>query len=332
MLKTSPNTVSVVIPVHPGCFPHKVIDYLRQIDYPLEQIEVLVVEGSQPSRQRNEAVRKAAGEVIYFLDDDSYVTPGSIAAGLPLLEDKHIAAVGGPAVTHQGATFLEQCFGETVGSFCGTFTTRSRYIPLGQARPVRGEELVLCNLMLKKSVFEQASGLDTSLYPNEENELLKRLRYMGFGFCYVPEMLVYRTRRDSLAAFVRQTFSYGFGRGRHIFIKFSPRDLAFLVPSAFLLYIFSLSFFHPLWFLTPLIAYLALIHVSSLEIAMRTKQPVMFYLLLPLFFLLHLSYGAGLICGVIRQKRRKQHVHSLLKITKFNLAEQQTKRAAYGRS
>jgi succinoglycan biosynthesis protein ExoA len=39
-------------------------------------IEILVARGTQPSVQRNLAVRQARAELIYFLDDDSRPAPG----------------------------------------------------------------------------------------------------------------------------------------------------------------------------------------------------------------------------------------------------------------
>ena len=42
-----------------------------RLDYPADKCEVILARGKQPSAQRNRAVERAQGELIYFLDDDS---------------------------------------------------------------------------------------------------------------------------------------------------------------------------------------------------------------------------------------------------------------------
>ena len=290
--------ISVVIPVRPGQYPAEAIKHLSALDYPAELVEVLIAEGDRPSIQRNEAVKQATGEIIYFLDDDSFVAPDNVNLALQYFALPKVIAVGGPAVTHSESTFLETCFGEVVASAIGTFTTRARYVPVGEPRPVRGEELILCNLLMKKKDFTRMSGLNPKLYPNEENELLKRMRGDGLRFYYVPELIAYRTRRKTVSAFARQMWSYGAGRAKHLFQKFHFRDLPFLAPTAFALYLLSCFIFHPLWYLIPLILYAGLIGGAAVEIAVR-REPLTGLVSFPCFLVMHLTYGIGVLAGLL---------------------------------
>jgi succinoglycan biosynthesis protein ExoA len=305
--------VSFVIPVPYSVSPERAVDHIRSLDYPQEDIEIIVAQGNRPSLQRNQAVLEACGDVIYFLDDDSFISPGSLQEGLRYLQEDDVAAVGGPALTHSEATFLEKCFGQVVGSFCGTFITRVRNKPVGAARRVRGEELILCNMMFKKESFLRMKGLDVNLYPNEENELLKRMRKSGHAFYYVPEMIVYRTRRKSILSFIKQIFQYGLGRAKHIVSHFSWNDLVFFVPSLFVLYALTLLFIHPFWYTLPLLLYGLIITASSLRISCQARSLLMFPCLLFLFPILHFSYGTGLLLGLLRlshsHKSRSGPVH-----------------------
>src|SRR5690242_11176151 len=113
--------ISCVIPIRTGGNPKSVIDHLRSIDFPRDQIEIIVVEGDQPSRQRNQAVLKAKGEFVYFLDDDSFVTPSCINEGLRCFNNPDIVTVGGPAVTYDAGSFLERCFGDVTAAYWGGF-------------------------------------------------------------------------------------------------------------------------------------------------------------------------------------------------------------------
>ena len=322
--------VSIIIPVLPGEFPHQVVECLQWSNHPHDEIEVIIAEGLQPSRQRNEAAKIASGDFLYFLDDDSFVTPTSISTALEFLAKTNSAAVGGPAVTHRKASFLEDCFGEVVGAPCGTFITRARNVPVGSAREVRGEELILCNLMVRKNAFNQVSGLDERLYPNEENEMLKRMRAKGFSFYYVPEMFVRRSRRKDIFSFARQMFNYGWGRGRHIFVRFHPRDFIFLLPVFFLAYLLLLFFYRPSWLLAPLALYLLLTGLNSLEISIRRKAPMMMTVAFLLFPLVHLTYGAGLLWGLIGKWNKVTSPNAHIRLSRFNLASDNEKIAAYG--
>ena len=50
--------------------------------------ELILVEGKNPSLQRNEGVKKAKGSVIYFLDDDSVANKASVKKALGILFTK----------------------------------------------------------------------------------------------------------------------------------------------------------------------------------------------------------------------------------------------------
>jgi succinoglycan biosynthesis protein ExoA len=306
--KSTIKNISFIIPVRPGDYPERTIACIRKVNYPAEAVEIIITEGKEPSKQRNLAVSKASGEYLYFLDDDSFIEPNNISIGLNHFGDNKIGAVGGPALTLANAKFLEEVFGETFGSFFGTYKTRLRSRQIGGPRLVRGEELILCNMIMPKEVFLNMGGLNSALYPNEENELIKRMRNDGYRFYYVPEMKVHRAKRNTIQAFMKQMYSYGEGRSKHIFEHFNIRDLVFFVPSFFLIYLFALIFYHPPLALLPLLLYFALASAASFKIVMRKKKLSLFMALIPSFFLMHTSYGLGLLNGMLGiQRSRKSH-------------------------
>ena len=53
------------------------IESLRVLDVPEDFAEMIITRGRMPSIQRNVAVRHASGQWLYFLDDDSILTPQS---------------------------------------------------------------------------------------------------------------------------------------------------------------------------------------------------------------------------------------------------------------
>jgi succinoglycan biosynthesis protein ExoA len=316
---TTSKTISFVIPVRPGYYPEKALAHIAALNYPLHLVEVLIAEGSQPSLQRNIAVDQAKGEIIYFLDDDTFISPDSVSVGLNYIDQDQIGAVGGPALAHSYSAYLEKLLADVLGSAFGTFTTRTRMRAIGTARIVRGEELILCNLMIQRKIYQKMLGLNVQLYPNEENEFLKRMREVGYRFYYLPEMIVMRTTRDSILGFVKQMFSYGSGRGHHILSKFSAGDLMFFVPSALLIYLIILIVFPSMLMAIPLMAYLLFIACGALQILKRRKSVFGAMITLPLFCLMHLSYGAGLLRGLFRGSEHKKLLDSSIKIARINL-------------
>lgn len=90
--------VTVVIPVRSLQESDIVINSLKKVDYPKELIESFVIEGTNPSVQRNEAIRKSSGEIIFFFDDDSEID-SQLFKETTITYQKHPEAigVGGPA-------------------------------------------------------------------------------------------------------------------------------------------------------------------------------------------------------------------------------------------
>lgn len=288
--------VSIIIPVKPGgavC----ALDALRNVDYPDESFEVLVAEGTCPSRQRNLAAREAQGKILYFLDDDSLVSPDFLQRTVRHYEDDSVAVVGGPSLTPETDPPLRQAFGLALASPFGAGSVCNRYRRRGSCRETGDHELILCNLSISTAVFLGAGGFDERLYPNEENELLVRLRRSGWKLIHDPDLAVYRSQRPTFSAFVRQLFGYGRGRAQQILLG-GGSGLASFVPVFFLLYLLCLPFLHlPVYYL-PLLCYLVMVLAEAFRSAVtsgKTGPAALLPLLIPV---LHLSYGAGLLSGL----------------------------------
>ena len=194
--------ISIIIPVRRG---GKVLALhalkLRNQEH-LTQFEILVAEGSAPSRQRNLAAAAATGEVLYFLDDDSMISDQSLCICLRAFEDENVAVAGGPSLTPDDSPPLQQLFGLALQSRFGSGAMRFRYQSSGVTRLTSERELILCNLAIRRSVFQDMGGFDERLYPNEENELLERIVAAGHTVLHNPDMTVTRNQRPTLQAFI----------------------------------------------------------------------------------------------------------------------------------
>lgn len=289
--------ISIIIPVKPGLTP-LAATFISRLDWPAERYELLIAEGCSPSRQRNLAAKEAKGEIIYFLDDDSLVSNDTLERLERHFSDSQVVAVGGPSLTPQGDTLLQHGFAAIFSSLLGAGGVRNRYRSRGQLRRTTERELILCNLAFRRDLFLQHGGLDERLYPNEENELLDRLQRSGHLLLHDPQMIVRRSQRKSVAAFTRQIFRYGRGRGEQSCIAGFNGIMPF-VPLFFLLYLLILPFYHPNPLLLPLAIYLVTTLCTSVSAAIRWRSPPFLLLLPPLFPLMHISNGLGLLTGLL---------------------------------
>ena len=294
------TTFSIIIPVKPGRFV-AASQHLKKILPDDPRYEVLLAEGSAPSLQRNLAAREAAGDVLYFLDDDSLVNPENFALCSDGMSNPAVAVVGGPSITPAGDNRLQQLFGLALASAFGSGAVHNRYRACGETRETTDKELILCNLAVRRPVFMDLGGFNECLYPNEENEFLERVTSAGYTLLHNPSMSVYRSQRRTLKAFIRQMFNYGRGRGEQTLITSSYSVTSF-IPLFFVVYLaLALVCIKYVLLLVPLVVYLCAAFTSSLLVLFRTGRP--FALFLPgIYLLMHVVNGVGLLWGLISGK------------------------------
>lgn len=304
-----------------------VLQCIRSIDYPQKNIEVLAVSGNQPSVQRNACIRKAKGEIIYFLDNDSEIGPRNITNAVSLFRsNEHIAVVGGPAEPKDTDTLLQRVFTFSLTSPLGAGPVRSRYHAEGAVRETTDRELILCNLLARKTVLDTVGVFNEAFYPNEENELMDRIRDAGYSLYYHPEVVVKRSPRPDMASFFRMLLNYG--RGRFQQFKASPRmlNVMFFIPLFFVIYLASLALLpalvrvtpYALFYLAPFLLY-ALVLVLALVSALPSIRTLSFGIFAVPFvlFTIHAGYGIGIIWGFLRMFRKKNaDVHFQIRTVK----------------
>lgn len=160
--------------------------------------------------------------------------------------------------------------------------------------------------MYRREVFERVGEYDERLRRTEDNEMHYRMRRAGYRFYFSPRVHSMHMARPTLTGQLRQKWGNGLWVGRTMGISprcFAPRHF---IPAAFVL---SLAAGVALagagiasW---PLVA-LAVMYAFAdafftLKAAAQASRAKMLCLLcLPWgFFLLHVSYGVGMLCGLL---------------------------------
>jgi len=206
---------------------------------------------------------------------------------------------GGPNLTPPTDSIFELWSGYVLASLFGSSTARFRYKKKLNEHPADELNLISCNLAIRHRVFQE-TGLffDEKCSSNEENILLFQLKEKGHKMILSPDLIVYHRRRDNLLEFSKQIYKYGKGRMQQT-IKF-PKSLPAWValPSLFVFYLASLFFAKNAFYALPIFIYLFLDTAHATFYGLKFRSFKSFALLLILFPVHHLSYGAGFLAGL----------------------------------
>jgi cellulose synthase/poly-beta-1,6-N-acetylglucosamine synthase-like glycosyltransferase len=275
--------------------------------------EIFACVGRNPSLQRNLGVEQCSSDVVYFLDDDSYVIPGTSRELLSHFDDTRTVVSGGPNLVPPNATSFEKSVSSVLASWLGSFKVRNRYAAIGSVKEATEKDLILCNMMVRRKAFLKEGGFRIDLFPNEENEFLNRLLHMGYRLVYDPRGAIYRSRRKSLQAYCYQGFRYGRGRARQIKVYPCLSDLVHLIPLFFLLYLLTLglpwlvdfsrfpllALMKTIWWWVPFLMFAALALGTGISSASWHRRAMDSVKVPILIFLRHFFYGLGLIAGFL---------------------------------
>ena len=305
--RTAAPSATVIVPTRPGAGEVPAVAAARRFRY-AGLVEILVTRGGQPAIQRNEAIKLAQGDLVYFLDDDSVAGPDTLERGVAHFtkaaagSGRPVVLVGGPNLCPKDAPALEQMFAVVLASGLAFGPSRARYAAVGEARDSSEKELILCNMLADRKAVIAAGMFDEQLYPNEENALMDGLQQAG-RLVYDPEFSVERRPRPSKAAFRKMLLNYGRGRAEQAVLHWTARSLPNLVPAGFVAYLGLL----PVWLwgcwvlgplagvtLLPLLAYLAA-QAGQFAKNAQARGPGIAFQAAAWIFATHWFYGFGLL-------------------------------------
>lgn len=151
----------------------------------------------------------------------------------------------------------------------------------------------------KREIIEQCGLMDESLPVNQDDEFHYRVKSKGYRIMMIPEMSSTYYVRDSFVKLFRQYFRYGLYKPAVLKKVSGSVRLRHLMPSLFTIYLLSLPLMIliPIWIL-PLLLYFLLILARSLSFNEILKIRL---LSIPVFPLIHLSYGSGFLLGLFRK-------------------------------
>lgn len=246
----------------------------------------------------NEALTHFTTDVIVRVDAHSHIPADFIEKQVKNLESGEMVSGGvRPALAEGdgawGHTLLlaeESLFGSSVSSF--------------RRKGERAYVKSFFHGAYRREVFERSGGFREDLGRTEDNELHYRIRKNGFRLCMSPEVISYQYIRPSLRKMCGQKYGNGYWIGLTAGVCPGCLSLYHFVPGAFLFGIILTGILAACSICLPALlmwGLYALLAVSMAVLAVRGERKHVSQLLLPvLFFLLHISYGAGTVCGLLK--------------------------------
>lgn len=200
-------------------------------------IKIIPTGKVSPAIKRDIGAEKARGELLFFLDDDSYPEKDWIRKTLPYFKDQSIAAIGGPAITPSNDSFLQKVSGAVFLTKVGGGIPE-RYYSKGKTKEI--DDWPSVNLIVRKSIFTKIGGFKSEYWPGEDTKLCLEIIKEGGKILYAPDVIVWHHRRPGLLRHLKQIGNYGLHRG--FFAKRYPETsfkLLYFIPVFFVLYLYS---------------------------------------------------------------------------------------------
>jgi len=276
-------------------------------DFP--RVRMLPTGKVSPAVKRDIGAENANGELLFFLDDDSYPEKDWIKKAIPYFNDPSVGAVGGPAITPLDDSFLQKVSGAVFLTAVGGGVPE-RYYSTGKTKEV--DDWPSVNLIVRKDLFVKIGGFKSEYWPGEDTKLCLELINKGGKILYAPDVIVWHHRRPGLLRHLKQIGNYGLHRG--FFAKRYPETsfkLLYFIPAFFviylLLFIVSLLFFGRLSFYIGLgfILYMGALAYAFFDINKKTKDfkvsLASAYYIVPT----HIWYGIRFIQGFVFTKKLK---------------------------
>ena len=272
-----------------------------------------------PADKRDLGVVKAKGEIIAFLDDDSYPDKNWLKRALTVfsLKDNKITGVCGPTLTPPHNSLQQKASGYVWSNWLGSYGAGTYRAKIAPRRKV--DDYPSVNLLVRKKDFLAVGGFDSHFWPGEDTKLCHDLVYkLGKKIIYDPEVLVYHHRRAVLKPHLQQIGRYALHRGH--FARILPKTslrLGYLIPSFFVLWLFggpilifllelfSLCFLSiPLYllYLLTIGLYCFLLLITGIKIYLKEKNIKLALLSMLAIFITHIVYGTLFIKGLFLRK------------------------------
>lgn len=322
--------ISVVMPVYnEEKYIENCIESLLLQDYPQNLMEWIFVDGMSSDKTRqliekyikeypqmikllsnpnktvpyamNIGIREAKGQFIIRLDAHADYSTDYISKCVYYLETTDADNVGGVAET-KSKGFVGNAIAKMLSSRFGVGNSEFR---------TNGESGYVDTVpfgAFRREVFDKWGGYDERLTRNQDNEMNYRIRKNGGKIFLSSDIKLSYYCRDSIKGISDMAMKNGMWNV--ITMKLCPGSMGLrhFIPLMFLISLICLpivsAFWHPiaLLFIAELVLYLILDCAFSAKKASGIKEFLLLIILFPIF---HITYGAGSLKGLLKLFSKK---------------------------
>jgi GT2 family glycosyltransferase len=151
------------------------------------------------SYARNLGIQASTGEIVAYLDDDSFPDPDWLWYIAYFLKTTDYAAVGGPNIIPENSGFVAQCVDYTPGTPTHILVTDQE-----------AEHIPGCNMAFRKDWLEKIGGFDPRFrVAGDDVDLCWRIQEAGGKIGFAPGAYVWHHRRCEIRRFWKQQQGYG---------------------------------------------------------------------------------------------------------------------------
>ena len=321
-MKTEAPFISIIIPCrNEEKFIATVLANILAQDYPMELIEVFVVDGNSTDSTKNIAmsfskefrelyilnnphktvpfalnlaIKKTKGKFIIRMDAHTNYANDYVNKIVETFQSTNADVVGGP-MRAEGKTDFQKavayCTSTKMGVGDSSFHDET----------VRGYVDSVYLGAWKRELFNDVGMFDEQMKRNQDDEFHYRAKSRGKKIYLNPEIRsVYYPRTTAKKLFI-QYFQYGLYKP--LVLKKIKREIKWrhIIPSVFVFYLLSLFLLISMNIkiaIIPLLLYILLSSYFSLSNNLSVKSKCNCFIIYPI---LHISYGAGFLAGLLKK-------------------------------
>ena len=317
--------LSVVCPIYnEEKYIANCIESILSQDYPLDDLEVLFVDGMSVDKTR-EIVAKYAAQYpfIRLIDNPHKIVPYAMNIGIKAAKGDVIMRLDAHAEFPSNyfsrlTRALDELHADNVGGVCLTLPTSDAIIPRAISS-VLSSKFGMGNSSFRvgtsrvkqvdtvpfgcwhRELFDQIGGFDEELIRNQDDEFNGRTIKHGGSIYLLPDVEIKYFARDRISKVSKMFYQYGLFKPLVNKKLGSPATIRQFFPPIFvssLLLGLVFSIIKPICFI-PYIVIVLLYFLLAICFSLRCSRNIIQVLVQTyIYFVVHVSYGVGYIFGI----------------------------------
>ena len=279
-------------------------EILKKLQQKNQNIKIISIKKRNISLARQTGVENSSYEFIAFTDADCEVPENwleILSGGYNRYSEKEKLAGAGGSNIPPSINSANPLFYRSLGIMLNSFVGSRGSV---QGKILKDDAIInhipCVNVLYKKSCILEIGGFDIKMGNiGEDQDLTYRLNKAGYKFIYLKDSFVIHKLRTGPKSWSKNMFVYG--KGRMWLIKKHPGmlNIFFAAPIILVLSFFYAPNWNPLLYIP--IYYVLFICIYSVYIS-GIKNLVLAPYTAFLFFITHIPYGLGEICGLFKKR------------------------------